>query len=56
VSVNEVKQYLSHILERRRSRKVINKRENLLGKKKKQHKLKMKGIQNKDFLKRNKNH
>ncbi|MBZ3886277.1 Protein sel-1-like protein 2, partial [Sciurus carolinensis] len=55
-SVNEVKQFLSHILERRRSSKVINKRENLLGKKKKQHKLKMKGILNKDLLERNKNH
>ncbi|XP_033041460.1 protein sel-1 homolog 2 isoform X3 [Trachypithecus francoisi] len=55
VSVNEIKQYLSHILEQRTSSNVINKRENLLEKKKNQHKIRIKGIQNKDIL-RNKNH
>ncbi|XP_006723711.1 protein sel-1 homolog 2 isoform X2 [Homo sapiens] len=56
VSVNEIKQYLSHILEQRTSSNVINKRENLLEKKKNQRKIRIKGIQNKDILKRNKNH
>ncbi|KAL4680709.1 hypothetical protein H8959_022650 [Pygathrix nigripes] len=55
VSVNEIKQYLSHILEQRTSSNVINKRENLLEKKKNQRKIRIKGIQNKDIL-RNKNH
>ncbi|XP_054324180.1 protein sel-1 homolog 2 isoform X5 [Pongo pygmaeus] len=53
VSVNEIKQYLSHILEQRTSSSVINKRENL--EKKNQRKIRIKGIQNKDILKRNKN-
>ncbi|XP_063558247.1 protein sel-1 homolog 2 isoform X12 [Gorilla gorilla gorilla] len=56
VSVNEIKQYLSHILEQRTSSNVINKRENLLEKKKNQRKIRIKGIQNKDILKRSKNH
>uniref|UniRef100_A0A2I3HAW0 SEL1L2 adaptor subunit of SYVN1 ubiquitin ligase n=1 Tax=Nomascus leucogenys TaxID=61853 RepID=A0A2I3HAW0_NOMLE len=56
VSVNEIKQYLSHILEQRTSSNVINKRENLLEKKKNQRKIRTKGIQKKDILKRNKNH
>ncbi|PNI62607.1 SEL1L2 isoform 5 [Pan troglodytes] len=56
VSVNEIKQYLSHILEQRTSSNVINKRENLLEKKKNQRKIRIKGFQNKDILKRNKNH
>nr|XP_054398008.1 protein sel-1 homolog 2 isoform X4 [Pongo abelii] len=53
VSVNEIKQYLSHILEQRTSSSVINKRENL--EKENQRKIRIKGIQNKDILKRNKN-
>ncbi|XP_004412917.1 PREDICTED: protein sel-1 homolog 2 [Odobenus rosmarus divergens] len=56
VSVNELKQFLSHILERRKLIKVIYQRENALGKKKIQRKLRIKGIQNKDLSKRNKNH
>ncbi|XP_008055310.1 protein sel-1 homolog 2 [Carlito syrichta] len=56
VSVNEIKQFLSHILEQRKSSKVIRNRENLLEKKKNQHKIRIKGIQNKHLLKRNKNH
>ncbi|XP_054961054.1 protein sel-1 homolog 2 isoform X6 [Pan paniscus] len=56
VPVNEIKQYLSHILEQRTSSNVINKRENLLEKKKNQRKIRIKGFQNKDILKRNKNH
>uniref|UniRef100_A0A2I3N463 SEL1L2 adaptor subunit of SYVN1 ubiquitin ligase n=1 Tax=Papio anubis TaxID=9555 RepID=A0A2I3N463_PAPAN len=55
VSANEIKQYLPHILEQRTSSNVINKRENLLEKKKNQRKIRIKGIQNKDIL-RNKNH
>uniref|UniRef100_A0A667H3Z1 SEL1L2 adaptor subunit of SYVN1 ubiquitin ligase n=2 Tax=Lynx canadensis TaxID=61383 RepID=A0A667H3Z1_LYNCA len=56
VSVNEVKRFLSHILERRKLIKVIYQRENALGKKKIQRKLRIRGIQNKDLSKRNKNH
>ncbi|KAM4842088.1 protein sel-1 homolog 2 isoform 1-T1 [Thomomys bottae] len=56
VSVNKVKQLLSHILEQRKLSKVINKKEYLLEKKRNQHKLKIKGIPNKDVPKRNKNH
>ncbi|XP_078227507.1 protein sel-1 homolog 2 isoform X9 [Callithrix jacchus] len=56
VSGNKIKQYLSHILEQRTSSNIINKRENLLEKKKNQHKITIKEIQNKDILKRNKNH
>ncbi|XP_073734513.1 protein sel-1 homolog 2 isoform X9 [Callorhinus ursinus] len=56
VSANELKQFLSHILERRKLIKVIYQRENALGKKKIQRKLRIKGIQNKDLSKRNKNH
>uniref|UniRef100_A0ABI7XI23 SEL1L2 adaptor subunit of ERAD E3 ligase n=1 Tax=Felis catus TaxID=9685 RepID=A0ABI7XI23_FELCA len=56
VSVNEVKRLLSHILERRKLIKVIYQRENALGKKKIQRKLRIRGIQNKDLSKRNKNH
>nr|XP_023481869.1 protein sel-1 homolog 2 isoform X3 [Equus caballus] len=56
VSMNEIKQFLSHTLEQRKLNKVINKRETLLGKKKNQRKLRIKGIQNKDLLKRNKSH
>uniref|UniRef100_A0A2K5YLQ6 SEL1L2 adaptor subunit of SYVN1 ubiquitin ligase n=1 Tax=Mandrillus leucophaeus TaxID=9568 RepID=A0A2K5YLQ6_MANLE len=55
VSANEIKQYLPHTLEQRTSSNVINKRENLLEKKKNQRKIRIKGIQNKDIL-RNKNH
>ncbi|XP_004687216.1 PREDICTED: protein sel-1 homolog 2 [Condylura cristata] len=55
VPVNEMKQLLSHVLERRKLSKAINKRENLL-EKRNQHKLRIKGIQYKDFSKRNKNH
>ncbi|XP_037350355.1 protein sel-1 homolog 2 isoform X7 [Talpa occidentalis] len=55
VPVNELKQFLSQVLERRTLNKVINKRENLL-EKRNQHKLRIKGIQNKDVSKRNKNH
>ncbi|XP_049507119.1 protein sel-1 homolog 2-like [Panthera uncia] len=55
VSVNEVKRFLSHILERRKLIKVIYQRENALGKKKIQRKLRIRGIQNKDLSKRNKN-
>ncbi|KAG8519848.1 LOW QUALITY PROTEIN: Protein sel-1-2, partial [Galemys pyrenaicus] len=55
VPVNEMKQFLSHVLERRKLSKVINKRENLL-EKRNQHKLRIKGIQYKDLPKRNKNH
>lgn len=54
--MNEVKQFLSHILERRKLIKVTNKRENLLEREKNQHKLRIKGIHNKDVLKRNKKH
>nr|KAF6472437.1 SEL1L2 adaptor subunit of ERAD E3 ligase [Molossus molossus] len=56
ISVNEIKQFLSHILERRKLVKVMNKRENLLEKKKSQHKLRIKGIQNKDLPKRSQNY
>ncbi|XP_054579900.1 protein sel-1 homolog 2 isoform X3 [Eptesicus fuscus] len=56
ISVNKIKQFLSYILERRKLIKVINKRENLLEKKKNQHKLRIKGIRNKDISKRNKNY
>uniref|UniRef100_A0A8C0LPX1 SEL1L2 adaptor subunit of SYVN1 ubiquitin ligase n=1 Tax=Canis lupus dingo TaxID=286419 RepID=A0A8C0LPX1_CANLU len=56
VSVNEIKQFLSHILERRKLIKVIYQRENAVGKKKIQRKLRIKGIQNKDLSKRNKTH
>ncbi|XP_045837148.1 protein sel-1 homolog 2 isoform X2 [Meles meles] len=56
VSVNELKQFLSHILERRKLIKVIYQRENALGKKKIQRKLRIKGIQNKDISKRSTNH
>uniref|UniRef100_A0A8C5VEN8 SEL1L2 adaptor subunit of SYVN1 ubiquitin ligase n=1 Tax=Microcebus murinus TaxID=30608 RepID=A0A8C5VEN8_MICMU len=56
VSVNQTQQLLSHILERRKLSKVISKRENLLDKKKNLHKIRIKGIQNKDLLKRSKNH
>ncbi|XP_029773189.1 protein sel-1 homolog 2 isoform X7 [Suricata suricatta] len=56
VSVNEVKQFLSHILERRKLLKVIYQRENALVKRKIQRKLRIKGIQNKDLSKRNKNY
>ncbi|CAK6447416.1 unnamed protein product [Pipistrellus nathusii] len=56
ISVNKIKQFLSYILERRKLVKVINKRENLLEKKKNQHKLRIKGIRNKDISKRNKNY
>ncbi|XP_076971248.1 protein sel-1 homolog 2 isoform X5 [Tamandua tetradactyla] len=56
VSVNEIKRFLSHVLERRKLVKVINKKENFLEKKKSQSKRRIKGIQNKGLLKRNKNH
>uniref|UniRef100_A0A8C9DDD6 SEL1L2 adaptor subunit of SYVN1 ubiquitin ligase n=1 Tax=Prolemur simus TaxID=1328070 RepID=A0A8C9DDD6_PROSS len=56
VSVNQTQQFLSHILERRKLSDVISKRENFLDKKKNHHKIRIKGIQNKDFLKRSKNH
>lgn len=54
--MNEIKQFLSHILERRKLIKVIYQRENAVGKKKIQRKLRIKGIQNKDLSKRNKTH
>uniref|UniRef100_A0A2K6GRD8 SEL1L2 adaptor subunit of SYVN1 ubiquitin ligase n=1 Tax=Propithecus coquereli TaxID=379532 RepID=A0A2K6GRD8_PROCO len=56
VSVNQTQQFLSHILERRKLSKVISKKENLLDEKKNHHKIRIKGIQNKDLLKRSKNH
>uniref|UniRef100_A0A8C8UKT5 Sel-1 suppressor of lin-12-like 2 (C. elegans) n=2 Tax=Peromyscus maniculatus bairdii TaxID=230844 RepID=A0A8C8UKT5_PERMB len=56
VSVSKVKQFLSNLLEQGKSSKITNKRENPLEKKKNQHKLKIKGIQNKDLLKRNQNY
>ncbi|XP_016067421.1 PREDICTED: protein sel-1 homolog 2 [Miniopterus natalensis] len=56
IPVNEISQFLSYILERRKLVKIINKRENLLEKKKNQHKLRIKGIQNKDLLKSNQNY
>ncbi|XP_029075123.1 protein sel-1 homolog 2 isoform X2 [Monodon monoceros] len=56
VSVSEIKQYLSNILEQKKSINVINKKENLLEKKKNQHKLRIKGIRNKHLWKRSKNH
>ncbi|KAL2764017.1 protein sel-1-like protein 2 isoform 1 precursor [Daubentonia madagascariensis] len=55
VSVNQTQQFLSHILEQKKLSEVINKRENLLEKKKNHHKIRIKGIQNKDLLKRSKN-
>ncbi|XP_038960959.1 protein sel-1 homolog 2 isoform X3 [Rattus norvegicus] len=56
VSVSKVKQFLSHLLEQGKANKIANKRENPLEKKKHQHKLKIKGIQNKNLLKRNQNY
>ncbi|XP_069863788.1 protein sel-1 homolog 2 isoform X2 [Dipodomys merriami] len=56
VSVNKVKRLLTQILEQRKLNKLTNKREYLLEKKKGQHKLKIKGIQNKDVPRRNKIH
>uniref|UniRef100_A0A4W2CCC2 Uncharacterized protein n=1 Tax=Bos indicus x Bos taurus TaxID=30522 RepID=A0A4W2CCC2_BOBOX len=56
VSVNKVKQYLSNILEQRKPINVISKKENLLENKKNHHKLRRKGIRNKDLWKRNKDH
>ncbi|XP_010632405.1 protein sel-1 homolog 2 isoform X3 [Fukomys damarensis] len=55
VSVNEDKQFVSHMLEQKKSGEVINARENLL-ERKKQHKLKIQGIENRDLPKRNTNH
>ena len=54
--MSEIKQYLSNILEQKKSMNVINKKENLLEKKKNQHKLRIKGIRNKHLWKRTKNH
>ncbi|KAM9589388.1 protein sel-1 homolog 2 isoform 2-T2 [Trichechus inunguis] len=56
VSVNEIKQLLSHILEQRKLSKIINERKNLLEKKKNQSQIRIRGIQNKNLLKRHKNH
>ncbi|XP_069352219.1 protein sel-1 homolog 2 isoform X2 [Eulemur rufifrons] len=56
VSVNQTQQFLSHILERRKLSEVISKREHFLDKKKNHHKIRIKGIQNKDLLKRSENH
>ncbi|KAM9682032.1 protein sel-1 homolog 2 isoform 2-T2 [Dama dama] len=56
VSVNKVKQDLSNILEQGKPINVISKKENLLENKKNQHKLRRKGIRNKDLWKRNKDH
>uniref|UniRef100_A0AC11CPS9 SEL1L2 adaptor subunit of SYVN1 ubiquitin ligase n=1 Tax=Ovis aries TaxID=9940 RepID=A0AC11CPS9_SHEEP len=55
-SVNNVKRYLSNVLEQRKPINVISKKENLLENKKNHHKLRRKGIQNKDLWKRNKDH
>ena len=54
--MNKVKQYLTNILEQRKPINVISKKENLLENKKNHHKLRRKGIQNKDLWKRNKDH
>lgn len=54
--MNEIKRFLSHILERRNLVKVINKRESVFEKKKNQRKLRIKEVRNKDFLKRNQNY
>ncbi|XP_012659563.1 protein sel-1 homolog 2 [Otolemur garnettii] len=56
VLVNRTQQFLSHTLEQRKLNRVISRRENLLEKKKNRHKVRTKGIQNKDLLKRSKNH
>ncbi|XP_020764442.2 protein sel-1 homolog 2 isoform X1 [Odocoileus virginianus] len=56
VSVNKVKQDLSNILEQGKPINIISKKENLLENKKNQHKLRRKGIRNKDLWKRNKDH
>uniref|UniRef100_A0A452ER73 SEL1L2 adaptor subunit of SYVN1 ubiquitin ligase n=1 Tax=Capra hircus TaxID=9925 RepID=A0A452ER73_CAPHI len=56
VSVNKVKQYLSNVLEQRKPINVISKKENLLENKKNHHKLRRKGIRNKDLWKRNEDH
>nr|XP_034351303.1 protein sel-1 homolog 2 isoform X2 [Arvicanthis niloticus] len=56
VSVSKVKQFLSNLLEQVNANKITNKRENSLGKKKHQLKLKIKGIQNKNLLKKNQNY
>ncbi|XP_042637662.1 protein sel-1 homolog 2 [Orycteropus afer afer] len=55
VSVNEIKQLLSRLLEERKLSKVISKRENILEKKKNQSKIRIRGIQNKNLLMINKN-
>lgn len=55
VSMDEDKQVLSHILEQRKSSEIINTKENLL-EKKKQHKVKIKRIENRDLQERNTNH
>jgi SEL1 protein len=54
--VSKVKQFLLYLLEQGNANKITNKRENPLEKKKHQHKLKIKGIQNKNLLKRNQNY
>ncbi|KAF6089298.1 SEL1L2 adaptor subunit of ERAD E3 ligase [Phyllostomus discolor] len=51
ISANEIKQFLSHILERRKLVKIINNKENLIEKKKNQRKLRIKGVQSKDLSK-----
>nr|XP_010589827.1 protein sel-1 homolog 2 [Loxodonta africana] len=56
ISANEIQQLLSHILEQRKLSKIINEREKLSEKKKSQSKIRIRGIQNKNLLKRHKNH
>nr|XP_017197285.1 protein sel-1 homolog 2 isoform X5 [Oryctolagus cuniculus] len=55
VPMNEIKPFLSHKLERKKLSKITSRREYILEKKKNQHKIRIKGIQNKDLLKKNKN-
>uniref|UniRef100_A0A8C3WN89 SEL1L2 adaptor subunit of SYVN1 ubiquitin ligase n=1 Tax=Catagonus wagneri TaxID=51154 RepID=A0A8C3WN89_9CETA len=55
VSVKQVKHFLSNMLEQKKSINVVKKKENLL-EEKNQHKLRMRGIRNKDLWKINKNY
>lgn len=54
--MNKIKQDLPNILEQGKPINVISKKENPLENKKNQHKLRRKGIRNKDLWKRNKDH
>lgn len=53
--MNEIKPFLLSKLERKKLSKLTSKREYILEKKKNQHKIRIKGIQNEYLLERNKN-